>query len=128
MNKDLIILELVAGIGNLCGGLFTILMLIIMFSVAHRRFHELVYISLALIAITLTLCIIFAIFSTLCKGEPLFGYRDSGPHSYSRHHSLRYRQNVNNNVNNGYNQQRVHVCAPPNMGGARLNIIYTIGK
>ncbi|CAG2112511.1 unnamed protein product [Medioppia subpectinata] len=33
------------GVGNLCGGLFTILMLIIMFSVAHRRFTELIYIS-----------------------------------------------------------------------------------
>ena len=107
-------------------------MLIIMFSVAHRRFHELVYISLTLIAITLTLCIVFAIFNTLCKGEPLIGYWDSGSHSYSnRHQSLRFRtqnNNNNNNSNNGYNQQRVHVCTPPTMGGARLNIIYTIGK
>ncbi|XP_054166975.1 uncharacterized protein LOC128964408 [Oppia nitens] len=130
-------------IGNLCGGLFTILMLIIMFSVAHRRFQELVYISLAFIAITLTLCIIFAIFNTLCKGDLQFDMWDtanisSSRYTPTRHHSRRqssryhrhYSNNNNNSssANNAYNQQRVHVCAPPSMGGARLNIIYTIGQ
>lgn len=104
-------------------------MLIIMFSVAHRRFQELIYISLALIAIILTLCIIFAIFNTVIKGGPLIDFWDTCSNA---RHSVRHRYQSNHNhlsnQYNQYNQQRVHVCAPPTMGGARLNIIYTIGE
>ena len=117
------------GVGNLCGGLFTILMLIIMFSVAHHRFQELIYISLALIAVILTLCIIFAIINTVIKGGPLIDFWDT---CSSSRHSVRNRYHTNHNTlanaYNQFNQQRVHVCAPPTMGGARLNIIYTIGE
>jgi hypothetical protein len=101
-----------------------------MFSVAHGRFQELIYLSLAFIAITLTLCIICAICNTLCKGDPIIDYWTSNNNSYynTRHHSSRYRHyHHNNNANNASNHQRVHVCTPPRMGGARLNIIYTIG-
>ena len=118
----------IAGVGNLFGGLFTILMLIIMFSVAHRRFQELIYISLAFIAIILTFCIILAIFNTIYRGEPFIDFRQSNTTSNNNRNSFRYRNQSSNVVNNAYNSQGVHVCAPPNMGGARLNIIYTIGN
>ncbi|XP_054166986.1 probable serine/threonine-protein kinase mkcB [Oppia nitens] len=111
-------------IGKIGGGMF-ILILVILFFAAHGGSNEMMYITLTFVFIIIAL-FSYGFWSSVSKGEGIWQYVGK--------HNLQHQQISNPNYHfgsfrtNNYKEnpnKNVHLCAPPKMGGARLNI-YTI--
>ncbi|CAG2166505.1 unnamed protein product [Oppiella nova] len=110
-------------IGKIGGGMF-ILILIILFFAAHGGSNEMMYLTLAFVFIIIAL-FSYGFWSSVSKGEGIWQYwgKQNLQHQQISNPNYHYGGSFRNYKSNP--NKAVHICAPPKMGGARLNI-YTI--
>lgn len=105
------------------GGIILLLMLLVLFVSIHSRNNEMVYVALLFVFLAMAL-FTYGFWSAVSKGEGIWQYVGKHNLQHQQVSSPNYHYGTAANFK-GHPKSKVHVVAPPKMGGVRLEI-YTL--